>query len=257
MKSKAKMRRLLIILFFGLTIGKVSAFDARATFNKANDAYAREMYAEAIELYEQIMAVGYESAELYFNLGNAYFKQSDFPSAILYFEKAKKLKPNDEDINFNLKVANTKIVDKIEPIPELFLRQWWRAVCNLFSADAWASISVACIILFFIVIGFYLFSKLMVIRKTAFYIGVIFLFFTSFTLLVAYQKYNLLTRQQEAIVFTPTITIKSSPNPNSVDLFVLHEGSKVKIIERVGEWSEIKIANGSVGWLPTEALKKI
>ena len=251
------MRKVIFILLSFFIIGTTFAFDANASFNKANEAYAQEMYAEAIELYEQILIVGYESAELYFNLGNAYFKQNEIPSAILNYEKAKKLKPNDDDIDFNLNVANTKIVDKIEPVPEFFLRQWWRGIYNLFSADAWAKISVGCMILFFVLFGFYLFSKLMMIRKTAFYAGIIVLFFTLFTFIVAYQKYHLLTAQQESVIFTPTITIKSSPNPNSVDLFVLHEGSKVKIIEHVGEWSEIKIANGSVGWLPTEALKNI
>lgn len=251
------MRKVLFILLGFLITGRTFAFDANATFAKANEAYAQEMYAEAIELYEQIIAVKYESAELYFNLGNAYFKQGEIPSAILNYEKAKKLKPNDDDIDFNLNVANTKIVDKIEPVPELFLWQWWRSFCNIFSADTWAKTSVAFMILFFILLGLYLFSKLMPIRKTAFYSGIIILFLSLFTFIVAYQKYHVLTAQQEAIVFSPTITIKSSPNPNSVDLFVLHEGSKVKIIEQVGEWSEIKIANGSVGWLPNEALKKI
>lgn len=251
------MRQFLFILVGFLIIHRTFAFDANASFNKANEAYAQEMYAEAIDLYEQILAVKYQSAELYFNLGNAYFKQGEIPSAILNYEKAKKLKPNDEDIDFNLNVANTKIVDKIEPVPELFLWNWWKSVYNIFSADAWAKISVICIFAFFVLFGFYLFSKIMTIRKTAFYSGIVVLFLTIFTFTVAYQKYHLLTSQQEAIVFTPTITIKSSPNPNSVDLFVLHEGSKVRIIERVGEWSEIKIANGSVGWLPTEALKNI
>ena len=251
------MRKILIILLGLLIFGRTFAFDAKASFDKANQAYAQELYAEAAEQYEQIIAVGYESAELYFNLGNAYFKLNEIPSAILYFEKAKKLKPNDADIDFNLNVANTKIVDKIEPVPELFLWQWWRSIYNLFSADAWAKISVSGIILFFILFGFYLFSKLLTIRKAAFYSCIVVLFFTLFTLVVANQKYNLLTGQQEAIVFTPTITIKSSPNPNSVDLFVLHEGSKVSIIEQVGEWSEIKIANGSVGWLPTSSLTNI
>jgi len=251
------MQKVLFILLGFFILGRTFAFDANATFAKANEAYAQEMYAEAIEHYEQIIAVKYESAELYFNLGNAYFKQGEIPSAILNYEKAKKLKPNDDDIDFNLNVANTKIVDKIEPVPELFLWQWWRAFYNIFSADAWAKISVMFMILFFILFGLYLFSKLMTIRKIAFYSGIIVLFFTLFTFIVAYQKYHVLTAQQEAIVFTPTITIKSSPNPNSVDLFVLHEGSKVRIIEQVGEWSEIKIANGSVGWLPTESLKKI
>ena len=252
------MKKILNILIFLFLIFQ-TAFSANidTIFSKANHEYANEMYTNAIEDYHLIIQNGYESAELYFNLGNAYFKINDIPSAILYYEKAKKLNPNDEDINFNLNVANTLIVDKIEPVPELFLKQWWRTIYNLFKANTWAIVSVAGFIMFFVLLAFYLLSKYIVIRKSAFYTGLIVLFLTLFTFTIALQKYNILKHQKEAIVFTPTITVKSSPNQNSVDLFVIHEGAKVRILEKVGNWYEIKIANGSVGWLPAEALKDI
>lgn len=252
------MKQILNILVF-LFLFLQSAFSANVDtlFTRANQEYANEMYTNAIDDYQLILQTGYESAELYFNLGNAFFKTNDIPSAILYYEKAKKLNPNDEDIMFNLSVANTQIVDKIEPVPELFLKLWWRSIYNIFNADTWAIISVAGFIMFFVLLAFYLLSKYIVIRKAAFYSGLIVLFLTLFTFIIAFQKYNILKYQKEAIVFTPTITVKSSPNQNSVDLFVIHEGAKVKILERVGNWSEIKIANGSVGWLPAEVLKDI
>jgi len=118
-------------------------------------------------------------------------------------------------------------------------------------------ISVTGFILFFVLLAFYLLSKYIVIRKSAFYTGLIVLFLTLFTFIIAFQKYNIIKHQIEAIVFVPTITVKSSPNQNSVDLFVIHEGAKVKILQTVGNWNEIKIANGSVGWLPAESLKEI
>ncbi len=252
------MKHILNILFFSLLISSVSvAAEIDTLFYKANKEYSEELYTNAIDDYLQIIDKGFESADLYFNLGNAYFKSENIPSAILYFEKAKKLRPNDEDINFNLNVANTMIVDKIEPVPVLFFWNWWRSVYNLFNADTWARISVYGFILFFVLLAFYLLSKQIIIRKTAFYSGLVVLFITLFTISIAYQKYKILKYQKEAIVFTPTITVKSSPNQNSVDLFVIHEGSKVKIVEQVGGWYEIKIANGSVGWLPASSLKSI
>lgn len=252
------MKQILNILLF-LILFWQTAFSANVDtlFSKANKEYTNEMYTNAIDDYLRIIQTGYESAELYFNLGNAYFKTNDIPSAVLYFEKAKKLKPNDNDINFNLNVANTQIVDKIEPVPELFFKQWWRSIYNIFNADTWAIISVVGFILFFVLLAFYLLSKLTIIRKSAFYTGLIVLFLTLFTFTIAFQKYNILKHQKEAIVFTPTITVKSSPNQNSVDLFVIHEGAKVKILETIGNWCEIKIANGSVGWLPAQVLKDI
>jgi len=251
------MKKLIIIGILIIVFNGSFASGIDTLFFKANAAYSNEMYSDAIESYLQIIDQGYESAHLYYNLGNAFFKTDDFPSAILYFEKAKLLNPNDENILFNLNVANTKIVDKIEPVPELFFRQWWRSLYNLFSADTWAKISIAGFILFFILLSFYLLSKFMKIRKLSFYTGLVILFFTIFTFTIAFQKYKLISNHKEAIIFTPTITVKSSPNPNSVDLFVIHEGSKVRILEKVGEWYEIKIASGSVGWLPGQALKQI
>lgn len=251
------MKRLIYIFGLFFLLNNAFSADVDSLFVKANENYSQNLFANAIDLYLQIIDQDYESAEVYYNLGNAYFKSNDIPSAILYYEKARKLKPNDEDIEFNLKVAKTKIVDKIEPVPELFFWQWWRSIYNVFNADTWAKIGVGGFILFFILLAFYLLSKQIFIRKSAFYTGVVVLIITLFTLAVGYQKYRLLKSDNEAIVFTPTITVKSSPNQNSVDLFVIHEGSKVKIIEKVGGWYEIKIANGSVGWLPASALKDI
>lgn len=226
-------------------------------FYKANAAYDNDYYEQAIVSYEKIIDQGFESAQLYYNMGNSYFKLKDYPSAIYYYEKAKKLAPNDEDILFNLSVANGLIVDKMEPVPELIFTQWWRTFYNMFTANTWAIISVVTFILFFLLFGFYLFSRLMLLRKLAFFTAIFVLFITIFTFVVSYQKYRTVNHQSEAIIFTPTITVKSSPNPNSVDLFVIHEGSKVELRDKVGEWYEIKIASGGVGWLPAESLRKI
>lgn len=246
-------------VILALYLSSIAAFGGEADqlFLKANEAYNEGHYADAVKLYEQILNARYESAELYYNLGNASFKTNEFPSAILYYEKALKLSPNDEDILFNLNVANTRIVDKIEVLPELFIRKWWRSVYNLFSADSWSKVSIFFTVVFFVLLAFYLLSKVIFVRKAAFYSGLVVLVLMIISLLLSIQKYQVQKNQREAIVFAPTITVKSSPTPNSVDLFVLHEGSKVKIIERVGDWNEIKIANGSVGWLPASSLRSI
>lgn len=240
-----------------LLIGNLFAEKPDSLFLKANLAYANGYFQEAADNYLMIKDAGYESADLYFNLGNAYYKLNNFPSAILYYEKAKKLDPNNEDIEFNLGVTNSKIVDKIEPVPELFFKTWWRSFYNMFSANTWAIISVVSFMVFFILLAFYLLSRITPIRKLAFFSGLFVLFITVFTFFISYQKYHNFHHEKYAIVFTPTITVKSSPNPNSVDLFVIHEGAKVQIKDNVGSWVEIRIANGSVGWLPAETLQKI
>ena len=226
-------------------------------FYKANQEYNKEMYANAVEDYLKVVSAGYESGALYYNLGNSYFKLDDIPSAILYYEKAKKLAPEDEDLDFNLNVAKMKVLDKIEPLPELFFKTWWRHLVTLFKADSWTKISLALFILFFVLLSFYLLSGFTLIRKLSFYTGLIVLFISIFTFVLASQKFTMEKNLKEAIVFAPTITVKSSPNENSVDLFVIHEGSKVQVIDKVGEWYKIRIANGSIGWLPLETVKAI
>ncbi len=251
------MKKVALIISFFYMLVSVSAQEPDSLFTMANQAYANEFYADAINQYQKILDEGYESADLYFNLGNAYFKTKDYPSAILYYEKAKKLDPRDEDIDFNLQVANSRIVDKIEPVPQLFLKRWWRSFINLFSTNTWSVIAISGFIVFFILFAFYLLSRLIRIRKFAFFTGLAILVITLLAFTVSYRKYQHARSDDAAIVFTPTITVKSSPNPNSVDLFVIHEGSKVQLLDKVGNWYEIRIASGSVGWLPAESVKKI
>jgi tetratricopeptide (TPR) repeat protein len=250
-------RRMIVVLLMLLQGMSCYPSGIDTLFTRANDDYSKGLYDSAIERYTRIVESGYESAGVYFNLGNAYFKSNDIPSAILFYEKALKLSPNDEDTKFNLKVANTKIMDKIQPVPELFYKAWWRSLYNLFSTDRWARITIIFFIFFFVLLSFFLLSKVLQVRKIAFWTAMVFLGLFLVTLVLSSQRYREVARNREAIVFSPTVTIKSSPSETSVDLFVIHEGLKVKIIDQVGEWYEIRIANGSVGWLPVTAVKSI
>jgi tetratricopeptide (TPR) repeat protein len=224
---------------------------------KANKAYADGLFTNAVDLYKQVLNSGNESWELYYNLGNSYYKLNDFASAILYFEKAKKLNPGNEDINFNLKVTNNKIADKIEPLPELFYKRWYRNLVELLPVDPWARITILTFILSLFFALFYVISQRIYIRKIGFWAGILFFIISLLSVHFSYQNYKTLQNNTEAIIFTPTVTIKSSPDEKSIDLFVLHEGTKVKILDNIGNWYEIRIANGSVGWLPVSSVEKI
>ena len=231
--------------------------DNNNLIKKANNEYKKENYNNAIILYKQVLKNGYECYELYYNIGNSYFKTDDIPSAILYYERAKKLNPNNDDINFNIKIANSKLVDKIEPIPELFLKQWWEKLFNLFPADTWAKITIIVLSLLFVLFTIYLLSKIITLKKISFWLAFGCLILTIITYIFANRQYNLANNKHTAIIFAPTLTIKSSPNNNSKDLFVIHEGIKVNIIDKVGIWYEIKIANGSIGWIEKSNAKII
>ena len=228
-----------------------------ATIDSANTAYAKNDFQKAITLYQSIVDSDYEASDLYYNLGNSYFKTSDIPPAILYWEKALKLSPNDEDIDFNLKVANTLIADKIEAVPELFIKEWWKSLCNLFASNTWTKIGLVDFFIFIILLAFFRLSRSLALRKSSFWIGMVFLFFSLLSLGIAYTQYQSNIAHKEAIVFTPSLTVKSSPDEKSTDLFVIHEGLKIELLDNVGDWYKIKIANGSIGWIVEDDFRRI
>lgn len=254
------MKVLLKIIFFILVSVSVSttyANDYEKTIQEANSAYNQGLYDSAIILYNEVVLAKMESPYLYYNLGNAYFKNNNLPKAILYFEKAKKLAPTDEEIEYNLNIANSMIVDKIERVPEMFYKHWWNYFYNLFNADIWTVLSLSIWTIFIVLLGFFILGKSRRSKKLSFYLASLFLFGSIISFGLASQKYYYTKENKEAIIFTPTITVKSSPTKNSVDLFVIHEGTKVKIIDKVDNWNKIKILDGSVGWLPSESLEAI
>ncbi len=250
------MKKLLFIIFLFGTFA-VHADENQLLIDDANKKYNEASYREAADLYEKVLLNGFESSKLYYNLGNAYFKLKDMVSAILYYEKANKISPGNEDILFNLKIANNNIVDKIEIVPDLFYVRWWNMVTHIFTVDQWGIISLVSIILTLGMALIFLLSGVVWMKKYAFWFGVVFLFITISSYSLANERFNSFKKEHEAIVFTPTITVKSSPSDKSIDLFVIHSGTKVQITDHVGDWYEIKIANGSVGWMLAENIKMI
>lgn len=228
-----------------------------AVIQKASDAYRAGEYTQAVELYSKILKEGYTAPYLFYNLGNAYFKSGDYPNAILNYERAKRMDPGNEDFEVNLNIANTKISDKIEPMPELFLVRWIKGWVFMLSVDLWAYLTVILIVLSVTGTTLYIAARYLLLRKIGFWSGLLFLTLSLISMGSAWSGHHYSTRSTEAIIFTPTITVKSSPDENSTDLFVLHEGTKVTILDQINSWYEIKIANGSVGWLPGTSMEKI
>jgi tetratricopeptide (TPR) repeat protein len=256
LKRTSNMKKILVFILVLLPV-LTFAVDPEISIAKANKAYTEGYYANAAEFYKSVIASGFESADLYYNLGNACYKQNDFAGAILYYEKARKLDPGNEDVNFNLKIANTKITDKIEPIPELFYKRWYKKLTESLSVDKWAKTGLVCLFLGLAAGLFYFVSRQLFVRKAGFWLGIFFVAISLFSFLFAWQSYNEVVHRKEAIIFTPTVTVKSSPDEKSIDLFVLHEGAKVELIDNIGTWYEIRIANGSVGWLIASSVEKI
>ena len=246
-----------LLFIFTLLTFKTYASDPDSLMATANNAYNEGLYDSAINVYHVIEKENLQSAGLFYNMGNAYFKNNDIASAILYYEKAKKLDHNNEDIEYNLRIANSMIVDKIDKVPDLFFKDWWNYFYNMFNADTWTAFSLVSWAALIFFVGLFILTGKRPVRKLAFYFGILFLFTSIATFGLASQKYYFGKEHKEAIIYTPTVTVKSSPTTNSVDLFVVHEGTKVRIQDEVNEWVKIKIPDGSVGWLPMSTLREI
>jgi len=251
------MRVITILLLLSVFLQTAVAGEEQVLIVKANRAYAAGAFTEAAATYNKVAALGWESPDLYFNLGNAYFKMNDYAHAILWYERARRLDPGNEDIDFNLKVSNNKIADQIEPLPELFYKRWYNGMVTLYPSDTWAMTGIIFFILSLALGAVYLMSRVLLMRKAGFWTGALLLVFSIIFLLFAWSGHSSVQNTNEAILISPTVTIKSSPDEKSVDLFVLHEGAKVQLKDQIGTWYEIRIANGSVGWIPASALEKI
>jgi len=224
--------------------------DLQDLLQTGNLYYLDGKYEMAVQSYQSIIDSGYASAELYYNLGNAYYKSHDITMALVNYERARILNPNDPEINHNLEIAREFVVDRIEVLPEFFLRRAYVDFVKIFDADIWALVSV---ITFGLALGLFLayfFLNQLFIRKMSFWTGILFILFSASTFLFALQQNNLVTKHHQAIILTPSVTIKSSPDDDSgTDLFLLHEGTKVTISDELGDWREVILSDGNSGWL--------
>lgn len=253
------MRYLIItcVLLFGWLASPAIAQTPETIADSANAAYQRGDYYEARMLYDSVYRMDYQSAPLFYNMANSYFKLDNIPRAILFYERALKLDPGNPDIKQNLAMARELTIDKIEKVPKLFYERWWQNLLNTASADEWATVAISAFIILLAGAGLFFFSGPVFLRKAGFYAGLLAVIITVFSLMFAVKQHNNRVKDKAAIVFNPAITVKSSPDKSSVDLFVLHEGTKVYILDKLGKWYEIKIDNGSVGWIKQEAVEVI
>jgi len=226
-------------------------------YDSANAAYARADYQKAINLYDSILKSGKISGDVYYNLGNAYYKINRIGLSILNYERAKKINPTDENILFNLKLANQRTDDKIGEAPQLFLTQWKKSLVNLMSEKWW---SIGSIILFFLSLTFlflFISSAERIKKQIGFFAGLFFLVSSLFFVFIAQQSYTMTLENTEAIIIAPSVTVVSSPTQAATKIFIIHEGTKVIVLEKLDDWVELKIANGNTGWIKANQLISI
>ncbi|GHV00471.1 hypothetical protein FACS1894159_06270 [Bacteroidia bacterium] len=252
------MKRLIVLL---LAAGAATMLRAQTDnallWDRANTAYVNGDYRAAIERYDSILGSGQASVKLYYNLGNACFKSGEIGRSILNYNRALRLAPSNSDIRYNLTIAQSYTKDNIEKMPEFFVLRWLRAVRTLLGSNAWAWMSLGLLALALASALLYLLSGRMSLRKTGFYgaivLGTLFIFSAANASIERGEMFD----SSHAIVLNNAVPVKSSPDEQSKDIFVLHEGTSVEIVSRLGAWCEISIANGNKGWIPASAIEVI
>ena len=252
-KLKIILISIISILLFGTLL---YAESNEEKIELANKEYSNGNYDQAIEAYKSVLETGYESPELYYNIANSYYKSNRLAYAILYYERAKLLAPNDEDIIFNLSLANSHITDKINVISPMLIKTWYNSASSFLPGDTWSVISIASFVLLLILFSVFLYSHKATIRRLTFYLSILSLLITFLSFSFAGHEAKLQTEHNSAIIFN-SITVKSSPDNYGTDLFLLHEGTKVTVLQNENDWMKIKLSDGNEGWVKNESLQII
>jgi len=249
----------IIVLVVTISLSLISLYSAddQMLFKKANSLYQQNKFIDAINIYENMIHSGITNPELYYNLGNCFYKTENYTNAILWYERALILSPNNEDIQHNLKLSNAQIVDKIAPLPEVFYKRWYNGLHSSNSSSGWAWYSIIFIWLTAIALVIFIISKSYNLKRISFLLGVIFLFSTLITVFFAYSKKTIESTQNYGIIYQPSVYVKSSPDTESKNLFILHSGTKVEILDGVGNWRQIRILDGNKGWVEKNTFTKI
>ena len=255
LKGKKHIRRsavTLVLLFVSISLSA-----STVTRQQADSAYAQEHYQQAISDYEILLKQGV-SAELYYNLGNAYYRTDQMPKAVLNYERALLLSPGDADIRFNLQMARSKTIDKITPESEMFFVTWYRSLVNLMSVDAWARTALIALAIAIILALAYLFSDRIWLRKVGFFGALLLVVVFLLSNLFAFHQKRKLTYRTGAVIMTTSVPVKSTPSKNGTDLFILHEGTRVTITDNsMKDWKEIRVDDGKEGWIETNKIEII
>ncbi len=248
------VERMLLLLFTLLLL----PFEASAiTKNDADVAYKSGNYQQAIVDYHSLLKTGI-SADLYYNLGNAYYRSDSLSQAILAYERAARLSPGDKDIRFNLQFARSKTIDKLLPQDDVVFTTWYRSLVNMTSTDNWAVLSIVTIVLALILMLVYLFAPQILLRKIGFFGGLLFLIIFGLSNLFAWTQKRNLQEEKGAIIIAPSVNVKKTPVQNSTDAFILHEGTRVDVTDSsLKQWRGIKLSDGREGWILADQIEMI
>ncbi|RED48757.1 tetratricopeptide repeat protein [Seonamhaeicola aphaedonensis] len=244
-----------IFLIISFLFSSLLIAQNQSLFEEGNALYNEGKYAEAIDKYMAILESEKHSADLYFNLGNAHYKLNNIAPSIYYYEKALQLEPNDKDINNNIAFARNMTIDAIDVIPDTGFSRLLKGITNTFSFDNWARVSIALVFCFVLLFLVYYFAFSTLIKRLTFISSLVSLFLVCVTLAFAFYKFNLDKKDNPAIIFTQEAKVKSDPNVRSDEVFRLHEGTKVQVVNSYNNWKKIELSDGKTGWIVSEDIR--
>lgn len=244
------MNRYILLLLLTFLLPLAGAAKGVPTKAAADSAYAHERYADAARIYRQLINAQGESAQLYYNLGNCYYRQDSVALAVLYYERALLLNPSDRDTRFNLDMARSKTVDRVLPASEMFFVTSFHALVLSMSVHQWAVLALMAFVLLLVGVALYLFARRLTLKKVGFSASVILLIVCIFANIAAYNQLRHINHRTGAVIMVPSAVAKSTPSCSGTDLFILHEGTRVEIIDdSMREWLEVRLSDGKQGWL--------
>ena len=250
------MKSVIVILIVVMNFADVTA-NSDSLYLRANELYQEGEYELALDVYQEIIFLDFESPDLYFNMGNAAYRSNSIGSSILYYEKALKLDPLHEDAQHNLDFVSRYRIDTFEPVPELFLRTWTQVLVQSLSERIWSSLSLFLFLLFMGSILIYLFSKRLVFKKIGFFSALFGLLFFIVTISSAISSHRNIIHPESGIILSPSVIVRSSPSDTGTELFILHEGTKVGMNEEISGWQNIRVIDGREGWIESVDFKSI
>lgn len=251
------MKRIFTLILLVFSLVNLYADEKGELWTKANDAYSMGQYETALNDYIEIEKNGYHSYRLYYNMGNAWYKTGNMGKAILYYEKALKLNPAGEDALNNLQIAKLQTLDKIDVLPEFIVSTWIKDIRNLMSSNGWGYTAVGLFAVVCILLLLFKFAPTTGGRKLSFVLACVVFMFFIFAVLFAFSLRAKAKSEDNAVVMVPVSNVKSAPNSTGNNLFILHEGSKVEILEQAGKWCRIEISDGRQGWLEEKDIEVI
>lgn len=249
------MKKLLYIMVILISISGFA--QNNELFNQGKELYKNGKYQQAIDVWMQVLDNGEHSSELYFNLGNAQYKLNHIGPSVFYYEKALQLSPNDDDIKNNLAFAENARIDSIEPLPKTVFSKWYKSIAEVFTFNGWAILAVTFSIFFVALFLLYYFSYSERRKRLLFASSMFAGIFLVASLTMAFLTYADYTKKQPAIIFASEIEVKTEPSMGSNVAFTLHEGTKVQISAKDGNWYRITLADGKDGWIPATDLKQL